>query len=293
MRADVVSFRVSLRSGITVIVPPQAYGSIYREHGMDGWILNATSAGVGRINSGAGRFHVHPGELLLFKPLARHDYGAEERLGRWTHLWVYFFPRPDWFELLTWPEAAPGILRLDLRGSEHRARIFALFEELIAWSRSPLARRDQLAMSALEQLLLWCDAANPLAGHNRLDPRLQRVLDHLGRHAGDPVRIAELARIAGLSPSRLSHLFRGQVGTTPMQWLESHRIERARELLLMSGRPIAEVGAEAGMPNPVWFSRLFRRHAGMTPSAFRRRGVPRPSPRRPGPAHGDGDPARR
>ncbi len=284
MRADIVSFQVSLRAGVTHILPHQGYEPIYRAHGMDGWILNATTAGVGRVNRGPGRFLVHPGELLLFKPLTCHDYHADERLGRWTHQWVYFFPRPDWFELLTWPEAAPGILRLDLRGSEQWTRITALFEELVAWSRAPLARRDQLAMSALEQLLLWCDAANPLAEHARLDPRMQRVLDHLGRHAGDPVRIQELARISGLSPSRLSHLFRDQVGVTPMQWLENHRIERARELLLMSGRPIAEVGAEAGMPNPVWFSRLFRRHAGMSPSAFRRRGVRHAGPRRAAPA---------
>ncbi len=103
------------------------------------------------------------------------------------------------------------------------------------------------------------------------------MLDHLQRHTPERrIRILELARIAGLSASRLAHLFRDQVGMTPLQWLERHRVERARELLLMSGRPILEICAEAGMPNPTWFARCFARHAGMSPREFRRRGVVQP-----------------
>jgi AraC family transcriptional regulator of arabinose operon len=270
MRAGVLSFQVALVAGRTV---QRTDGEpVYRERGMDGWILNLTVSGRGRINSGRGRFAVMPGEMLLFKPGACHDYHADESAGQWIHDWVYFFPRPEWFDLLIWPEVAPGVLRLDLRSSARRAQIGELFEHLIQLSKSTHFRKTQLAMSVLEQLFLWCDIANPLAAHVRLDPRIQRTLDHLQSHAARSIRISELAQVAGMSASRLAHLFRLQLGISPMQWLENQRMERARELLLMSGRPIADVGSASGMPNPVWFSRCFRRHTGVSPRDFRKRG---------------------
>jgi AraC family transcriptional regulator of arabinose operon len=271
MKPGLASFHSELRAGRTVIRREHDYGPIYRERGMDGWILNYTAAGRGRINRGERLFHVEPGELLLFKPEVAHDYHTDAG-GRWTHLWIYFFPRAHWFDWLAWPEASPGVLRLDLRGSEHHQRIVALFEEAIRLAQSPLARRVQLAMSALEQLLLWCDAANPESRHAHLDPRIQRAVDHLCARIVEPARLGALARLCGVSSSRLSHLFRAQVGVAPMQWLEQQRISRARELLLMTGRPIAEIAAAVGMPNPIWFARVFRRHVGCAPREYRKRG---------------------
>ena len=81
-----------------------------------------------------------------------------------------------------------------------------------------------------------------------------------------------LAIAAGLSVSRLSHLFHAQVGVTPMQYLERLRIQHARELLLMSGRSVSEVAYAVGFENPLYFSRVFRRHAATSPRAFRKFG---------------------
>lgn len=53
-----------------------------------------------------------------------------------------------------------------------------------------------------------------------------------------------------------------------------HRIARARELLLIADRPVAAVGAEVGIPDPVYFARVFRRRSGCSPRAFRRRSGP-------------------
>jgi AraC family transcriptional regulator of arabinose operon len=266
-----VSFGRELVAGRTDIRAEGHRPLIYREHGMDGWVLNLTVEGRGRVGRGAGLFRCHPGELLLFRPSVMHDYGADDG-ERWSHLWVYFFPRPQWLEWLTWPEAAPGIPRLDARGNALLPRIRALFEELIATANGPRRRSTALAMSLLEQLLLWCDELNPSAGEERLDPRIQAAVARLGAHPERRHRLDELARACGLSASRLSHLFRTQLGTTPMRWLEERRIHRARELLLMTGGRIGDIAAEVGFPDTVWFTRCFRRQVGVSPRQFRAAG---------------------
>jgi AraC family transcriptional regulator of arabinose operon len=267
MRQFLVSFHIELMAGCTVDVPHHG-GEVDRPTGMDGWILNLTTAGLGRVGRGATVFTTAPGRLLLFKPAVAHDYGRAAPAGEWTHQWVYFFPRSAWFEWLTWPEVSPGILSLDLSGHELLPRIQALFSELIATANGPWSRRVSLATSQLEQLLLWCDQANPQS-HPGVDARIQAVLDHFSADLGAKHRITQLARIAGLSESRLAHLFRAQTGVAPLQYLEQQRIARARELLLMSGRPLAAIAEEIGMPDSTWFARVFRRQVGLSPRAYR------------------------
>ena len=106
----------------------------------------------------------------------------------------------------------------------------------------------------------------------RLDPRIQRAVDVLCERVGERITIRMLARTCGLSPSRLSHLFRAQLGTSPLAWLEHHRIAQAKEQLLLSGRPIREVAEGVGFVDSAWFTRVFRRRVGVSPREFRRNG---------------------
>jgi len=270
MRPAPVSFNVDFMAGRTVDTLDGR--PVDRPGGMDGWILNYTSEGVGRINRGDHAFTVQPGTFLLFKPLAPHDYGYDRAVGRWVHLWVYFFPRAPWYDWLTWTEASPGILRLDAQGHQHLPRAVSAFEELVAVARGALPRRTAMAMSMLEQVLLWIDAMNPGSKLGRLDPRIQSAVDHCHERFADAVTIATLARLAGLSPSRFAHVFKAQLGATPLVYLEQVRIHAAREHLLLTGRPVAEIAEMVGFPDAVWFSRCFRRRVGCSPREFRRRG---------------------
>ncbi len=266
-RTPLVSFHLDLSAGLT-IDRAEGWNDIDRPTGMDGWILNLTTLGSGRVGRGTQTFTTAPGRLLLFKPAVAHDYGPAAPDRSWNHLWVYFFPRGQWFEWLAWPEAAPGILTLDLAGHELEPRITGLFADLAATARGPYPRRTALAMSMLEQLLLWCDQANP-ERRGGLDPRIQASVDHLGTRLDERMTIAGLARVAGMSPSRFAHRFRAEVGATPLRFLEQQRIARARELLLMTGRSIADIATEVGMPDHTWFARVFRRHVGTSPRDFR------------------------
>jgi AraC family transcriptional regulator of arabinose operon len=264
-----VSMGPNLLAGRTVIADALS-GAIYRPQGMDAWILNLTVAGRGRIGRGAGVFAVDPGDLLIFPRAVPHDYGAASDRNGWTHLWVYFFPRPTWRDLLAWPVVSGGVLRVQPTDDGMRRRIAALFEQLVQLSRGPLPRRQAMAMNLLESMLLWCDTVNPASAQARMDARVRHAQAYLCEHFAEAISVPDLARRAALSTSRFSHLFRAQVGMTPVQYLEQQRINHARDLLVMTGKPVGDVGLEVGYEDPLYFSRIFKRHTGKSPREWRR-----------------------
>ena len=92
------------------------------------------------------------------------------------------------------------------------------------------------------------------------------LLESLAR----PLTLAEVARASGLSVSRLSYRFKTEVGQTPMQFLETQRMTRARQLLQLTNRPVAAIALEVGFESPIHFSLRFRKAIGVSPRAFRR-----------------------
>ncbi len=123
-------------------------------------------------------------------------------------------PRAGWHELLAWPEIAPGIMRLQL-DARIRSEVSSALADAHALASGPLARREPLAMNALERALLWCDAAQPRRPGEvpRLDPRIRAAMEGAAAATSTCAsRSPSFARLAGLSPSRFAHLFRAQVG---------------------------------------------------------------------------------
>jgi two-component system response regulator YesN len=72
-----------------------------------------------------------------------------------------------------------------------------------------------------------------------------------------------------LSAWRLSHLFKEQMGVTPIEYLTKIRIERAKKLLLTTDKKCCNIYYEVGYNGQSHFSRKFKEVTGMTPLEFR------------------------
>ncbi len=81
--------------------------------------------------------------------------------------------------------------------------------------------------------------------------------------------LPEIAEAVGLDPSYLARLFTSNLGTPPLSYLNLLRTEEAGLLLMTGDSPCAKVGFEVGWDDPNYFSRRFRQHFGMSPTAFR------------------------
>lgn len=243
----------------------------WRSRGTADWLLVATLGGRGRFGSDGGEIAAMPGTLTLLRPGTRHDYGTESGAGGWELLWAHFRPRPDWLPYLTWPEATPGLMTLTPTDPAAGEKITARLFEMHRLATGALRRRDQFALNALEEALLWADTQNPRSGAVRLDPRVQAAMDFLCSSLAAPVSSATLAAACGLSESRLSHLFRAQTGETLQQFLERQRLGRACQLLDFTAYPVAAIAVEVGFENPFYFTLRFKRFAGCSPREYRKR----------------------
>jgi AraC-like DNA-binding protein len=101
--------------------------------------------------------------------------------------------------------------------------------------------------------------------------KLCRARDLLRDCLGDPIALADAAEEADLSAWHFLRLFRQAFGETPHRFLTRLRIERAKDLLTVSGRSVTEICFDVGFTSLGSFSTLFARHVGASPVAFRRR----------------------
>lgn len=86
-----------------------------------------------------------------------------------------------------------------------------------------------------------------------------------------PGTLADYARGAGISENYLSRLVKQSTGRSVGAWIDILRIQRAKRLLSSTSLPIIDIAASVGVEDQSYFSRLFKKETGMTPSAFRKK----------------------
>lgn len=84
------------------------------------------------------------------------------------------------------------------------------------------------------------------------------------------IQIGEYAKNQHMSVCWFIRCFKRYMGMTPMQYLISVRMDRAKELLKNTGYSIQEISSLVGYEDPLYFSRLFQKQTGRSPSAYRR-----------------------
>jgi AraC-like DNA-binding protein len=211
---------------------------------------------------------LHRGDLLLLPPGHAHRYQADPDQP-WTLYWMHLdgteladlfalldpdqqrvlpigLHEPlmaDWQALLTLLAGGYSAAALMHAGSLCRAML--TYVAMLA-SRPP-PHRDNIDIDAVHQLM-----------QQRLDQRLT---------------LTELAHAAGSTSTwQFIRHYRAATGQTPMQAFLHRKIARACYLLEVSDLPVAEVARRFGFDDPYYFSRLFRKITGISPSRYRQQG---------------------
>jgi AraC-like DNA-binding protein len=99
----------------------------------------------------------------------------------------------------------------------------------------------------------------------------EAVSEYIHAHYMDPLSVSRLAEQNDVNGNRLFYVFQKYAGMGPGDYLRAYRLNRAKELLTASSAPIGSIAAQTGYPDALYFSRVFKKHFGASPSQFRDR----------------------
>ena len=115
-------------------------------------------------------------------------------------------------------------------------------------------------------------APRPPTAAGLTDRQLARVRALMAERLAEPLPLADLAAVAGLSVSQFTRRFRAATGLAPHRFLIRLRVDAACRLLRSGSLPIAEIAASCGFSHQEHLTRVLRAHLGTTPAALRRTG---------------------
>ena len=237
-------------------------GRHYGRHWHADYVLGLLEAGAQRSASGRGLVDAQPGDLLAANPGEVHDgrpHGGPVR--RWRSL---YFPRGELDELadgrevaITRPVFADAQLGRALR------RLFARLEAF-AQDRDALACEEALVLTFSHLLARHGTVAAP----QETPASVAAVRDRLAADLLATPSLAQLAQGAGLSRYQVLRRFQQVYGLPPHAWLQQQRAERARALI-RAGASLAQAAVASGFADQPHMTRVFVRHFGFTPGAWR------------------------
>ncbi len=100
-------------------------------------------------------------------------------------------------------------------------------------------------------------------------PRLQAAVAHVAKHYLRPIPESEVALLCNMSPSRFCRQFKAAFDVTFVEYLANYRMQQAKRLLTNPAMPVADVAAAVGFNDPSYFTRVFRKQEGVSPSEYR------------------------
>ena len=118
---------------------------------------------------------------------------------------------------------------------------------------------------------LFCRMSNHLYASSEapMSP-LRRMLDYIDRHETDVIRIEQLADACEKSTSQAERIFRAQMGVPPYRYVLDRKLELAKQLLRQTGMSVRDIASYLSFEDEFYFSGLFRRKVGVSPSQYRK-----------------------
>jgi len=147
-------------------------------------------------------------------------------------------------------------------GSEAWSRIASLVEALPA-----LTGAEAMAEAMIKVLTgLREQPSKGASSDTDLEALTQLVTEHLEKR----VQLKDVARQLKLHPTTITHRLQRKFGMSFSEYVGKLRVDKAKELLRRTRLPLRQVAQRVGIDDPSNLGRLFRRHEGMSPSAYRK-----------------------
>lgn len=101
-------------------------------------------------------------------------------------------------------------------------------------------------------------------------PEIEEVISYIQNNIHEPLSLSELAKYVSYSPYHFIRIFKEETGLSPLYYVSSMRLQKAKDLLLNTDLTIRDIGMEIGQQSLGTFTTRFTEKVGVTPSQFRK-----------------------
>lgn len=152
------------------------------------------------------------------------------------------------------------------------AEYIRIFRKITSELQADNLYAEEMAALQFRQLMIEISRANEMhknSGNAVIPEEIEKLIRYLKEHYSDEFVMERYARENYLSSSSLLRAFRKYTGNTPLQFLIDIRLNHAMNLLKTTDCTIGEISVMIGYDNPLYFSRLFSKHVGVSPREYR------------------------
>lgn len=248
--------------------PNARYHYCERENGAPEHILILCLDGEGWYEIKGARHPLRKNEAVIIPRNTPHVYGASEA-APWSIHWVHFVGASADYFVHHLPDDVHS-LAVDPQTAADLDRLFRdCYESFLgSFVLQRMIYISQTLHHLLGSLFFNNRAFSPTLRTSRFH-NIQETVDFLRQNLDRPISLDEMADHAGLSKSHFVRLFKEQTGYSPVDYFIHLKMQHACMLLSVTDKTNREIGLEVGYDDPYYFSRIFKKVIGISPSGYR------------------------
>lgn len=226
--------------------PCHAFGPAVRRF----WLLHFVVSGFGTYRIGEREYRVGPGEIFVIPPFATTYYEADGE-NPWHYVWVGF------------TSEAP--LPLPLGDTFSCPKAQAIFQEMKKCEERSGGRSAFLSAKLWELFSLLLDKNDGEKDY------VEEALDCIHSEYMNDITVEQIARRLNLDRTYFSVIFKRKTGIPPKQYLVNYRMSVAASLMTENKTSVSTAACSVGYPDVFSFSKMFKRHFGLSPGDYVRK----------------------
>ncbi|MBW7453209.1 AraC family transcriptional regulator [Paenibacillus sepulcri] len=223
--------------------------------------------GVGLIRIEDEEYYPVKGQVVLMPAGVRQSYStiSDETYGKY---WCHFTATLGDLRLFDIMET-PYILTVDDEERwKHWIFLFASLKQYI--QRDTIAASFRVNSLIMEIMACFIEQIGEikLNRSSAVVDKIHTAISYMEQRFEEQLTIDELAKLVHYHPNYFIQVFKQFTGSSPIQYLNAMRVDKAKQWLSTTDMPVSEVAERVGM-TLFYFSRLFKEHSGFTPSGYR------------------------